>query len=390
MTKPAQQRFHLMAKPASYKCNLKCDYCFYLEKETYYGDSKSKMDEQALEQYVASYIAAQPDDIVHFAWQGGEPMMAGLAFFRRAVELQCQYANGKTITNSFQTNGVGIDDEWARFFAEHRFLIGISIDGDAPLHDAYRISVNGKPTFERVKSAIGFLKKYRVEFNTMTVVNDKNWQHGKATYQLLKSLGSQHMQFIPIVEAETEPSQLHSLQGTPAIQPFSVPREGYGQFMVEVFDEWRKQDVGQIHIQLLESVLATWLGYSPGLCIFSENCGNALVAEANGDIYSCDHFVYPEYKLGNLDELELAVMVDSPQQRDFGLAKSETLPSTCLSCEFRPLCHGGCPKQRIVDAGEVYRHNYLCPSYKKLFTHTADFMKNTAQQIRQQMHQGRG
>ena len=385
MSHSAAHRFHLMAKPASYKCNLKCDYCFYLEKETYYGSNHSKMGDLALERYIASYIAAQPDDIVHFAWQGGEPMMAGLAFYRRAVLLQQRYANGKAITNSFQTNGVGIDDDWASFFAENRFLIGISIDGEAHLHDAYRISVNGKPTFERVKSAIGYLNKHRVEFNTMTVVNDKNWQHGKATYRLLKSLGARHMQFIPIVEADAEPSQLGSLQGTPAIHPFSVPREGYGQFMVDVFDEWRQHDVGQVHIQLLESVLATWLGYSPGLCIFSESCGNALVAEANGDIYACDHFVYPEYKLGNLSEVDLAAMVDSPRQREFGLAKSKTLPSSCRSCEFKPLCHGGCPKQRIVDAGETYRHNYLCPSYKKLFAHTESFMRSTAQQIKRQM-----
>ncbi|WP_340641759.1 anaerobic sulfatase maturase [Photobacterium damselae] len=395
----ATARFHMMAKPTSYRCNLKCEYCFYLEKEEILGDSQSSecvsatskqpdvMPDPVLKRYVRDYIASQDADQIDFSWQGGEPTLAGLDFYRQVVKYQRQYANGKIITNSFQTNAVAINKQWAQFFAEHQFLIGVSIDGTPDIHDKYRISVNGKPTFERVKRAIELLLEYQVEFNVLTVINDQNWDKGAQTYQFLKSLGARHLQFIPIVEVEgsaTTSTRHYAPEKNNNVTHFSVPAHGYGQFMTEVFEEWLKEDVGTVYVRMFDSILATWLGYPASVCVQSKNCGQAMVIEANGDVYSCDHYVYPANRLGNVAELSLTKMATSKQQQRFGNAKSTKLTDQCQSCEVHGLCYGGCPKHRIVhQEGQKHKQNYLCPSYQKIFRHTAPAMHLMSQAIRQ-------
>lgn len=377
----SQPPFHIMTKPVSHQCNLKCDYCFYLEKDAFYPE-QSKMSMGMLEEYVRTYIQSSPQQHVDFAWQGGEPTLAGLDFYKAAVEFQRKHGAGKRITNSFQTNGIAINNQWAEFFAQHQFLIGLSVDGDASIHDKYRISTNGKPTFERVKHVIGLLLAHKVKFNTLTVVNDTNWNKGKQVYQTLKYLGSTHMQFIPVVELNASQKERFDPSLAQEVTPFSVPKAGYGIFMTEIFDEWVNQDLGRIHIQAFEILLAQQLGYPAGLCIFNENCGNNLVLEANGDLYSCDHFVYPENKLGNIKSQPMLELAQSEQQQAFGQSKSATLTTLCHSCEYLSQCHGGCPKQRIVPVeGENYRQNHLCESYRKLFSHTHKPMASMAKQI---------
>ncbi|GAM74937.1 GALNS arylsulfatase regulator [Vibrio ishigakensis] len=336
-----QKPFHMMAKPVSHLCNLKCDYCFYLEKEAYYP-AQDKMSMDALENYVKNYIQGSKQAHVDFAWQGGEPTLAGLDFYKAAVKFQQQYASGKTITNSFQTNGIAINKQWASFFAEHNFLIGISVDGDATIHDKYRISTNGKPTFERVRHVIGLLKDHGVQFNTLTVVNDANWNKGKQVYQTLKELGSMHMQFIPVVEQDHVHDERFEPQATEKVTPFSVPKAGYGVFIADVFDEWVRHDLGRIYVQSFEMLLAQKLGYPSGLCIFSKTCGDNLIIEANEDVYSCDHFVYPENKIGNIQDTPLDVLATSDKQVAFGNHKYETLTEKCKQCPYLERCYGGC------------------------------------------------
>lgn len=377
--------FHVMAKPTSYRCNIKCEYCFYLEKETLFdkekeNENKDQMQESTLRRYVRDYIESHGGDQIDFAWQGGEPTLAGLDFFRSVVKYQKQYANGKRITNSLQTNAIAINRQWAQFLADNHFLVGVSIDGLEVVHDKYRITVNGKPTFERVKNAILLLNEYGVEFNTLTVINDQNWNKGKETYQALKQLGSRFFQFIPIVEVDQrhyQPGYSYAPEPEATMAPFSIPSHGYGQFMTDVFNEWIKQgDVGQIFIRLFDSLLGTWMGYPASSCIQSKTCGQAVIIEANGDIYSCDHFVYPANRLGNIKSQSLAKMMNSKQQLRFGQNKLDKLTDLCRKCEVQTLCYGGCPKHRIVAIeGEKQRHNYLCSSYKQIFHHTAAGMQ---------------
>ncbi|SUC25786.1 Anaerobic sulfatase-maturating enzyme homolog YdeM [Providencia rustigianii] len=320
--------FHMMAKPTSYHCNIKCEYCFYLEKENVFNEETQNgqhdvMPDNVLRRYIKDYIQSNAGDQVDFSWQGGEPTLAGLPFFERVVEYQKQYAQGKTITNSVQTNAIAINRQWAQFFADNHFLLGVSIDGLEAVHDKYRISVNGNPTFERVKKSIQLLIEYGVEFNTLTVVNDQNWRKGKETYQALKALGSTFFQFIPIVEVDRRFPHTqggHYAPGPNAVMaPFSVPSDGYGQFMADVFDEWIRQgDVGKIYVRLFDSLLGTWMGYPASTCIQSKTCGQALIIEANGDVYSCDHYVYPANRLGNVNQNTLARIVTSKQQLRFG------------------------------------------------------------------------
>ncbi len=405
MRQSQRARFHMMAKPASYNCNLKCDYCFYLEKEEMMKNSEQKdnrrvvgdataiaskasenMSDVMLKRYVRDYIRSQTSDEIDFAWQGGEPTLAGLDFYRKAVKYQQQYADGKTITNSFQTNAVAINRQWAQFFADNNFLIGVSVDGAPEVHDKYRISVNGKPTFERVKHAISLLKEFNVQFNTLTVINDQNWDKGKETYQVLKALGSEHFQFIPIVEVEQHCQQSNRGHYSPTtdatLTHFSVPAHGYGQFMTEVFNEWVKQDVGRIFVRMFDSMLATWMGYPASVCVQAKECGQAMVIEANGDLYSCDHYVYPANRLGNITQTNIAKLATSKQQQRFGRVKSSKLTQRCQQCDFQALCFGGCPKHRITTIkGEKHKQNYLCQSYQQIFSHSAPAMHLMVQEI---------
>ncbi len=371
-----------MTKPMGSKCNLDCTYCFYLEKEHLYpGAGNFRMKPEVLEAYVRDYIAAQPGPVVSFAWQGGEPTLAGVDFFRRAVALQRQYGQGRTIENALQTNGTLLDDEWGEYLAREKFLVGLSIDGPAPLHDAYRVDRAGGATFERVFAGLNLLKKHGVEFNTLTTVHRRNVAQPLEVYRFLRSVGSGYMQFIPIVERNARDGAADGLWLSPPpdhedaafdtqVTEWSVRPAEYGEFLSRVFDEWVQRDVGTVFVQQFDAALANWVGQPAGVCIFSEKCGSALAIEHNGDVYSCDHYVYPRYKLGNLLNTSLAGMVDSPQQTQFGEAKASTLPRYCRECPVRFACHGECPKHRFLRTphGEPGL-NYLCRSYRKFFAH---------------------
>ncbi len=371
-----------MTKPMGSKCNLNCTYCFYLEKERLYpGSSGFRMRPEVLETYVRDYIAAQPGPVVNFAWQGGEPTLAGVEFFREAIALQQRYADGRTIENAFQTNGTLLDDEWGAFLAEHKFLVGVSIDGPRHLHDAYRVDRGGQPTFEHVMRGLGVLKRHGVEFNTLTTVHRKNARQPLEVYRFLRNAGSGYLQFIPIVErhaAEDDdsglwlapPPDLADAAFDDHVTEWSVRPAEFGQFLCSIFDEWVTRDVGKVFVQQFDAALANWVGQPPGVCVFSEKCGRALAVEHNGDIYSCDHYVYPRHLLGNLMNASLADLVDSPVQSAFGEAKSATLPRYCRECPVRFACHGECPKHRFLRTpqGEPGL-NYLCAGYKQFFSH---------------------
>lgn len=389
----AQHPFHTMSKPAGSKCNLDCTYCFYLEKENLYRGGTSRMGPEVLEAYVRDYIAAQPGDTVSFTWQGGEPTLAGLEFFRRAVALQQRHADGRKIENALQTNGTLLDDAWCEFLREQRFLVGISIDGPAHLHDAYRVDRARRATFTQVVGAIDLLKKHGVEFNTLTTVHRRNARQPLEVYRFLRNIGSGYLQFIPIVErnATAAASEANGLWLAPPpdhedaaaldaqVTEWSVRPADYGAFLCAIFDEWVQRDVGQVFVQQFDSALANWIGEPAGVCVFSENCGRALAVEHNGDVFSCDHYVYPRYKLGNLLAEPLGALVDSPRQHAFGQAKSAALPRYCRECPVKFACHGECPKHRFLRTphGEPGL-NYLCAGYKKFFTHIDSPMRTMA------------
>ena len=337
---PLKAPFHVMTKPIGPICNLDCKYCFYLEKENLYpGTASWAMKLDLLERYIRQYIQAQPTESVSFAWQGGEPTLLGVDFFRRAVALQAQYAGGKTIHNALQTNGTLLDDHWAEFLAEHRFLVGISIDGPAELHDFYRVDKGGAPTFHKVMRGLAVLKKHKVDFNTLTVVNRHNSAHPLRVYRFLKEIGSGFMQFIPIVERKTGAPRADGLvliqpsfAGAAEVTDWSVEPRAYGEFLARIFDEWVRRDVGRYFVQHFDVALESWMGLPASLCVFSPTCGSALAMEHTGDVYSCDHFVYPEHKLGNIAETDLEVMVQSAQQQAFGNHKLDSLPRMCREC----------------------------------------------------------
>jgi uncharacterized protein len=383
--------FHIMAKPHGPICNLDCTYCYYLEKENLYAASGRdfKMRDDVLENYIRQYIESHQDGTVHFSWQGGEPTLLGVPFFERVVELQKKYANKREIENGFQTNGTLLDDDWGRFFAKNNFLIGISIDGPEELHDAYRVDKGGQPTFAHVIRGLEILKKYSVPFNTLTVINQKNSYRAHEVYRFLKKIGSKYLQFIPIVEQvaeEPDPNGLvllkpYARQKT-TVSDWSVEPLQFGRFLQQIFDVWVVQDVGRVFVQVFDVALESWYGVEQSLCVFKPDCGQALVVEHNGDVYSCDHFVYPENKLGNIMNRALGSLVESTQQRRFGNAKSSTLPSDCRQCDVRFACNGECPKHRFTTtaAGE-YGLNYLCAGYKHFFRHIDPYMRFMANEL---------
>lgn len=388
LTKP----FHVMTKPIGPICNLDCKYCFYLEKEKLYPDTRKwAMRPEVLETYIQQYIEEQPTDEVQFAWQGGEPTLLGVEFFRKAVALQAKYANGKTIHNALQTNGTLLSDEWCEFLAKHHFLIGISIDGPQSLHDFYRVDKGDLPTFEKVMRGLACLKKHKVEFNTLTTVTRHNSTFPLEVYRFLKEIGSRFLQFIPIAERI---SQIATTDGLTLVSPafsdrasvtsWSVDPKQYGRFLCAIFNEWVRRDVGQVYVQLFDVSLEIWLGLEPSLCVFRKTCGSAMAMEHSGDIYSCDHFVYPQNKLGNIMEAGLAALVDSPRQQKFGNDKNDTLPKYCRDCEVRFACNGECPKHRFAYTpdGEPGL-NYLCSGYKMFFRHIDPYMRFMAEELRQ-------
>ena len=376
--------FNIIAKPSGSRCNLNCTYCFYLEKSKLYPDEKNqRMPDRVLEAYIRQYIDSQPVEEVTFVWQGGEPTLMGIEFFEKALYLQRKYNGGKTIRNAFQTNGILLDDDWGKFLAENNFLVGISIDGPADIHDKYRRFKGGQPSFEKVMQGLGILKKYRVEFNTLTCVQRDNSCKALDVYHFLKNIGSRYMQFIPVVERvrkDANPSDQRlvspDFQGAADVMEWSVEPLQYGLFLQEIFDEWVRLDVGRIFVQIFDVCLNAWYGYPAGLCLFNETCGNALALEQNGDLYSCDHFVYTENRLGNILDKPILTLVNSDRQVRFGMAKKRNLPKQCQRCEFRFICNGGCPKNRFIrtDEGESGL-NYLCEGYRHFFRHIDEAMR---------------
>lgn len=382
---PFARPLYVMVKSVGSVCNLSCDYCYYLEKSKLYKEAKNHvMSEDLLEKFIDEYINSQTMPQVLFTWHGGEPLMRPISFYKKAIELQKKYARGRTIDNSIQTNGTLLTDEWCRFFKENNFLVGVSIDGPQEFHDEYRKNRQGQPSFAKVMKGIELLKKHGVEYNAMAVVNDFNADYPLDFYHFFKEIDCHYIQFTPIVERISERADGLSLSSPiqnekAELTDFSVSPEQWGNFLCAIFDEWVRKDVGNYYIQLFDSTLANWIGEQPGVCSMAKNCGHAGVMEYNGDVYSCDHFVFPEYKLGNLYSNTLVEMMYSDKQTKFGEAKSKTLPTQCKECEFLFACNGECPKNRFTftETGEPGL-NYLCKGYHKFFKHIApymDFMK---------------
>jgi len=381
--------FQVMLKPAGAACNLNCTYCYYLEKSKLYGTGSTKMSDELLEEFTRQFIEAHDVPVVMFTWQGGEPTLMGLDFFKKAIELQKKYSGGKRIDNAFQTNGTRLDDDWCRFFSDNKILVGISLDGPEENHNHYRKTASGSPTFKRVMKGVELLHKYKVEFNTLSVVNDYNVGRAKETYRFLKQIGSGFMQFLPVVERISDSVGEDSLKlvapvhGEAGVAPWTVNPVSYGNFLITIFDEWVRNDVGKYYVQLFDATLANYVGENPGICVFNETCGDALVMEHNGDVYTCDHFVYPEYYLGNILETPLIELFKSQKQFDFGIAKRNSLPRYCLRCDVRYACHGECPKHRflLTPDGEPGL-NWLCEGYKMFFKHAEPYMDYMSKELK--------
>lgn len=372
--------FGTMVKPIGSACNLDCSYCYYRDKADIYGNAMPRMSEELLETYIKQYIGGASQQNISFCWHGGEPLMAGLPFFRKAMELQKKYAGDKVIENTLQTNGILVNEEWCAFFKENNFLVGLSLDGPEEVHDAFRRDCGGAPTFARVMKAVEMFARTGVEFNILSTVNRCSEGRGAEVYRFLRSL-NRYMQFLPVVEYVKERPGKRPLIVSPdeedAVEaPWSVSAAGYGRFMCDVFDEWVKRDVGNCFVQLFDVTLANWCGVQPSLCAFGEVCGDGMVVEHNGDVFSCDHFVYPEYRLGNIATGNLVDMYRSEEQQAFGRDKREALPMECKRCNYYFLCHGECPKHRFAYArnGEPYM-NVLCEGYKMFFRHSDPYMR---------------
>lgn len=381
---PFARPLYVMLKPAGSLCNLRCKYCYYLEKNNLYQDQKSHViSDQMLEKFIKEYIESQTTPDVLFCWHGGETLMRPISFYRKALELQRTYARGRRIDNSIQTNATLLTDEWCEFFRENNFLVGVSIDGPQEFHDEYRRTATGKPTFHKVMQGIRLLNKHGVEWNALAVVNDFNADYPLDFYHFFKEIGCHYIQFTPIVERKINRNDGLSLapgmeEGGELID-FSVTPEQWGNFLCTIFDEWVRNDVGQYYIQIFDATLANWVGVQPGLCTLAKECGHAGVMEFNGDVYSCDHFVYPEHLLGNIQNKTITEMMYGEKQKAFSRLKHDCLPQQCRECQWQFACHGECPKNRFVR--DKYGNpglNYLCRGYRQFFEHVKpymDFMK---------------
>ena len=371
---------YVMLKPAGARCNLRCRYCYYLEKDHLYGSNDAHfMSERLLEKFIADYMQAQTTPEVLFTWHGGEALLRPIAFYQRALQLQRRYARGRQVVNSIQTNGTLLTPEWCEFLRENGFLVGISIDGPRDVHDAYRRTSADGPSFDRVMQGLQLLKDHHVEWNALAVVNNLNVEQPREFYRFFKDIGCQYLQFAPIVERIV--SRDDGLTLAPGMQEggrltsHSITPSQWGRFLCDLFDEWVVADVGSIFVQIFDATLANWVGVTPGICSLSAHCGHAAVMEHNGDVFSCDHFVYPEYRLGNLNEKTITEMVYSPQQQRFAQMKTAMLPRQCRECPFLFACHGECPKNRFLrDKYGNAGLNYLCEGYRQFFSHVTPHM----------------
>ncbi len=374
--------FHLLAKPTGAVCNLSCKYCFFLSKKNLYPGSSFRMSDELLETYIRQYIEAQQVPQATIAWQGGEPTLMGLDFFRRSILYLEKYKRpGMVIQNTMQTNGTLLDDEWCEFFRQNNFLIGLSLDGPKRLHNAYRVDKAGKPTFDKVMRAASLLRKHKVDFNILTTVHAANGDFPLDVYHFLRDeVKANFIQFIPIVERDNDTGFQEGDRATDR----SVKAEQYGRFLTDIFDEWVRKDVGRIFVQIFDVALAAWTGVPPGICAFSQTCGTAMAMEHNGDMYSCDHFVEPKYFLGNIKERNMANLASSEKQRRFGQNKLDMLPKYCQKCEVGFVCNGECPKNRFIKTPDGDPGlNYLCAGYKEFFRHIDGPMRFMAHELRQ-------
>lgn len=388
---PFAKPLYVMLKPAGAHCNLACKYCYYLEKNKLYPTAQRHlMSDEMLEQFTREYIEAQTMNQVLFTWHGGEPLLRSIDFYRKALSLQQKYAGGRRIDNVIQTNGTLLTDEWCEFFAQNHWLVGISIDGPQPDHDHYRLTAAGKPSWKKVMQGIKLLKKHGVEWNAMAVVNAYNANHPLEFYRFFKENGCQFLQFTPIVERLTRHEDGRTLASLAdkdeiSLSEASVAPEQWGYFLCAIFDEWVRKDVGKIFVEIFDCTLANWMGISPGICAYSKECGHAGVMEHNGDVYSCDHFVFPEYKLGNIRDHSLIDMLYGEQQQEFSRLKHSSLPRQCKECDMEFACHGECPKNRFMkDKYGDFGLNYLCPGYYHYYQHVAPYMDYMKQELMSQ------
>ena len=388
---PFAKPLYVMLKPAGAHCNLACKYCYYLEKNKLYPTAQRHlMSDEMLEQFTREYIEAQTMSQVLFTWHGGEPLLRSIDFYRKALSLQQKYAGGRRIDNVIQTNGTLLTDEWCEFFAQNHWLVGISIDGPQPDHDHYRLTAAGKPSWKKVMQGIKLLKRHGVEWNAMAVVNAYNANHPLEFYRFFKENGCLFLQFTPIVERQTRHEDGRTLASLAdkdeiSLSEASVTPEQWGYFLCAIFDEWVRKDVGKIFVEIFDCTLANWMGISPGICAYSKECGHAGVMEHNGDVYSCDHFVFPEYKLGNIRDHSLIDMLYGEQQQEFSRLKHSSLPRQCKECDMEFACHGECPKNRFMkdkygDSGL----NYLCLGYYHYYQHVAPYMDYMKQELMSQ------
>jgi uncharacterized protein len=375
MENPFSRPLYVMAKPAGSGCNLACTYCYYLDKQRLYNpaDSRHMMSDEMLELYIRRYFEAQTQQEVLFVWHGGETLLRPVSFYKRALELQRKHCGGRQVMNCIQTNGTLLNEEWCRFLRDNHWLVGLSIDGPQEFHDEYRRNRNGQPSFLRVMRAVQLLNSHHVEWNAMAVVNDYNADHPEEFYDFFKSIGCPYIQFAPIVERLTPEGDIASDVERGDLADFSVSPEQWGEFLCRLFDRWVQHDVGQVFVQIFDATLANWCGVTPGVCTLAEECGHAAVMEYDGEVYCCDHYVFPEYRLGNIKDSTFIEMMSSDKQLRFGAAKKQ-VSARCCQCRWLFACHGECPKNRISLTPEGERINYLCAGYKRFFAHVAPYM----------------
>lgn len=379
---PFEAVMYLMAKPVGAKCNMRCSYCYYLEKDSAPA-LRTRMSDTTLEEFVRQYIEAQTTYEVIFTWHGGEATLAPLSFYEKAMELQQRYAGGRRILNCLQTNGSLINAAWCTFLRRHGWLVGVSVDGPAYAHDRFRRSASGRPTHLSVMRAIRMLQHYGVEWNAMAVINSVNVEKPEEFYDFFKQIGCSYIQFTPIVERRRPDGRLATVNEEGTLTPESVTPAQWGDFLCRLFDCWVQKDVGKVYVQIFDATLAGWVGVTPGVCSMAKVCGHAGVVDYNGDVYGCDHFVFPGYRLGNIHENTVIELMSQKRQFDFGLAKRASLPGQCLRCPYTMICNGECPKNRFaISADGEAGLNYLCEGYRKFFSHTEPHMRFMAEQLR--------
>jgi uncharacterized protein len=380
---------YVMAKPAGAACNLQCRYCYYLEKAGLNGAHSKMMSDETLELFIKEYIESQTSNTVMFTWHGGEPLLRPISFYERAIELQQRYANGRHIDNCIQTNATLIDDSWCEFFHKHNFLVGVSIDGPRHMHDTLRTTHHHESSYDNVLRGLRLLTKHRVEWNAMATVNSANVEHPIEFYRYFRDeLGCRYLQFTPVVErtalSNGQQRLMHAKEQGGELTPYSITPTQWGKFLCEIFDEWARNDVGRVFVQMFESTLANWMGVEPGVCTMAKYCGHAAVIEHNGDVYACDHFVFNEYKLGNIHNNTLVEMMGGEKQRKFGRAKHLSLPHQCRKCSYEFACHGECPRNRFATTADGEAGlNYLCEGYRTFFAHCSNVMDYMCKQLEQ-------